>query len=87
MFTFPSSDHHIISLQVKHLCHTAESKEAPISDVDVLISVYRNFGGICPDANKQVIKEFEKHFRLRHNCIPNTLDMIRENLRAETLTR
>ena len=58
-----------------------------MTDGDVLNSVYRNFGGICPDANKKVIKAFQRHFKLKRAFIPNTLDMIRENLRAKTLAR
>ena len=40
--------------QVKHLCKKAEEKQANLTDGDVMRSIYRNFGGICPDASNEV---------------------------------
>ncbi|XP_063680621.1 LOW QUALITY PROTEIN: E3 ubiquitin-protein ligase rnf213-alpha-like [Bolinopsis microptera] len=70
---------------VKHLCRKAEEKDSFLTSGDILNGVYRNFGGICRDANSKVMKAFEKRFIVQNEMKPKTISMIRENLHSKKL--
>ena len=71
------------------MCRRAEHKGSRLTDGDILNGVYRNFGGICPDANEKVMKAFEKQFKVHkyNEWKPTAIKMIKENLKSKTLER
>ena len=72
---------------MKHLCRVAEDKRSNLTSGDILNGVCRNFGGICRDANERMMKAFENKFPVKYPEKPQTLRMIRENLRSRSLER
>ena len=69
------------------MCRKAEEKGSFLTSGDILNGVYRNFGGICRDANSKVMKAFEKRFTVQNEMKPKTIAMIRENLHSKKLER